>query len=213
MPYLARISYNNKGWIYPSSHGDMFSGEINPKCNFRFEEWFFNERRFIGLNDKVNCHFAYLEPLRHFDAQLNKIDSIIIYSLRYTNTAIERYVIAELETDEFRLIGIEEYSQLIKLNKFLIREMIEELYHSIPTLQTGIIIKHINQHVDEIVKNSLFPSPHRLWNIEILKKNIRPLMERITPDTDGVRSFINHLDTYDLWHISPSLMYSIKSKS
>ena len=99
-----RMSFNNNGWEYPSGFEGKTESSGSHEYEFGSEGWFFNSRRFIGLDGRVDCHFAYLDPVRYFDVESKLHDDLIRYTLKHTSRGIEWYVVAELQKDEGDLL-------------------------------------------------------------------------------------------------------------
>ena len=61
--------------------------------------------------------------------------------------------------------------------------MRNELLESMPILRSVKVLERFEQQVKGMNYENIPDASHRLWNIEISKKDIKPVMEIITLDT------------------------------
>lgn len=200
MSFYLRLSYNSKGWQKPSG----FEGKSINKGNhenlygFGFEEWFFSKKRFLNIQGEL-CHFAYLDPLRYFDSINDTKQDLVLYTIQHTNNGSDRYIVLKLKKDEWKFIDYKEYLNLKDINSVEITALKNDLVEIMPVLRSNAILNRFEQQVNCIDWNGNHSEDHRLWNIQILKKDIEPIMELINELTECPDKHIQNLQMFRLY--------------
>lgn len=200
MPLYLRLSYNSNNWTRPSG----FEGKsINPGNHenlygFGFEEWFFSKNRFLNKQGEF-CHFAYLDPLRDFDSVNDTKQDLVLYTIQHTSNGSNRYIVLKLKKDEWRFIDHEEYLSLKDLNIQSIKAFKNDLIEIMPVLRSSVILNRFDQQQNCLDWNGNNSEEHRLWNIQILKNDIEPMMQLIKESTDFPDKHIQKLQMFKLY--------------
>jgi len=200
MSFYLRLSYNSNGWQKPSGfEGKSINlGNHENHYGFGFEEWFFSKKRFLNAEGEL-CHFAYLDPLRDFDPVNNTKQDLVLYTIQHTNNGSDRYIVFKLKKDDWKFIDHVEYLNLKDINAQAIKDFKNDLSELMPLLRPNVILNRFEQQQNCLDWNGNHSEEHRLWNIQILKNDIEPIMELIDESTECPDRHIQNLQMFRLY--------------
>jgi hypothetical protein len=107
--------------------------------------------------------------------------------------------VLKLKKDEWRFIDHEEYLSLNDINAKSIKVLKNDLIEIMPVLRSSVILNRFDQQQNCLDWNGNHSEEHRLWNIQILKKEIEPMMQLINESTEFPDKHIQSLQMFRLY--------------
>lgn len=201
MAFYCRLSYNSNGWQIPSGHKGKSTNSNNHEFDygFGFEEWLFNERRFNDGNGNT-WHIGYVDPLRDFDPENQEKQDLVLYTLFNNGNGTNRFIVGKLSKEDWEFIDVNEYKLFVQNNPNHINLMREELREIMPNLRPNLVIHRFNQQLNMLDYQGNNNDEFRLFNIKILKNNLKPELIEVNDQTPCPDWHINQLQMFRLYN-------------